>query len=315
MSFGTDPGAAAQPGRARRRRLRLRAQRRHGGRRRRQPDRPSRATRPTSCSRPAPAPTSPPARACRSPRPTPSDARASFAGHGSQISLAAYGAYDSSPAAQRAARDLRRLHGRAQRARDRVARAAAAPAVRLPHDLRRRRALRLRAGHLDGDADGRGRRRAGPPPQPRPHRVAEIVRLIKETARRPAGVWTADAGLGDPRRGRRADPRGEHRPPRADLAGQARCRRARPSATITVRWTAADPAPAGVRASGIARYELWRATDGGSLQAPALDHAHVAPGHAAPRRALSLLHASRSTTRATASRRPSRPTRAIARRR
>ena len=84
-----------------------------------------------------------------------SDARASFAGQGSQISLAAYGAYDSSPAASGPPGDLRRLHGRAQPARDRVARAPAPPAVHVPHHLRRRLALRLRAGDVDGDPDGR----------------------------------------------------------------------------------------------------------------------------------------------------------------
>jgi hypothetical protein len=33
-----------------------------------------------------------------------------------------------------------------------------------------------------------------------------------------------------------------------------------------VGWSAADRAPAGVRASGIARYELWRATNGGPFK-------------------------------------------------
>ena len=33
-----------------------------------------------------------------------------------------------------------------------------------------------------------------------------------------------------------------------------------------MRWSAADTAPPGVRASGIARFELWRATDGGPFK-------------------------------------------------
>ena len=113
-----------------------------------------------------------------------SDARASFAGHGSEISLAAYGSYDGQrrPTGRR---DLRRLHGRAQRPRDRLARAAAAPAVRVPDHLRRRPALRLRAGDLDGDPDGVGHRRAHPPPQPRPRRRRD--RAADQGDRAPAG--------------------------------------------------------------------------------------------------------------------------------
>ena len=144
--------------------------------------------------------------------------------------------------------------------------------------------------------------------------AAEIVRLHQGDRAPPRRRVDRRPGLGDPRRGRRADPRREHRPPRAGLAGQAAAGAHGASRTITVRWSAADKAPAGVRASGIARFELWRATDGGPLQAPALDDPHLAPGHPAPRRPLPLLHASRSTTPATASRRPSRPTRGSQRR-
>ena len=119
-----------------------------------------------------------------------SDARASFAGQGSQISLAAYGAYDATTP-RRAARDLRRLHRRAQRARDRLRRTAPAAAVRLPHHLRQRRPLRLRAGHVDGHADGRGHRRAGPPPQPRPHRGRDRAPHQGDRAAPAGGGWTA----------------------------------------------------------------------------------------------------------------------------
>ncbi len=91
--------------------------------------------------------------------------------------------------------------------------------------------------------------------------AAEIVRLIKETARRPAGGWTGDLGWGILDAG-------------AALTKAATIDRRAPTsrvktlpsrttkATITVRWSGADKAPAGVRASGIARYELWRSTDG-----------------------------------------------------
>ena len=33
-----------------------------------------------------------------------------------------------------------------------------------------------------------------------------------------------------------------------------------------MRWSAADTAPPGVRASGVSRFELWRATDGGPFK-------------------------------------------------
>ena len=60
--------------------------------------------------------------------------------------------------------------------------------------------------------------------------AADIVRLIKETARRPAGVWTDDLGWGILDAGAALTRAREHRPPRADLARQAPAARARPSA-------------------------------------------------------------------------------------
>ena len=195
-------------------------------------------------------------------------------GSGSQISLAAYGAYDSSPAAA-GRRGSSAPSRRAQRARDRVGRAAAAPAVQLPHHLRAatRATPTCRAP--------RWRRRWSRPPArssatSTPTSAAEIVRLIKETARRPAGGVDRRPGLGDPRRGRRADPRGEHRPPRAGVARQARCRRARQAhdhrALGGGRHGPAGRARVGHRALRAVARDRRR-----SLQAPVLDHAHVAP--------------------------------------
>jgi subtilisin family serine protease len=97
MSFGTDPRHRAQPGRPRRRRLRLRAQRRHGAGGGRHADRrPGLPGRPPAADR-AQGPTLRWTRGLSVTAADFSDARASFAGHGSQISLAAYGAYDSTP--------------------------------------------------------------------------------------------------------------------------------------------------------------------------------------------------------------------------
>ena len=91
------------------------------------------------------------------------------------------------------------------------------------------------------------------------------MRLIKETARRPAGTWTADLGWGilDAGAALARAASIDRRPPSTRVA-RLPARTAK--GTITVHWTAADKAPPGVRASGIARFELWRATDGGPFK-------------------------------------------------
>ncbi len=67
-----------------------------------------------------------------------SDARASFAGQGSQISLAAYGAYDAARASGPPG-IFGAFTAGPNRARGGIARHAAPTAVRLPHHLRQRR--------------------------------------------------------------------------------------------------------------------------------------------------------------------------------
>jgi serine protease len=97
-------------------------------------------------------------------------------------------------------------------------------------------------------------------------RVAEIVRTLKETARRPQGTgWSPELGWGILDAG-------------AALARAASLDRRAPSSRVfrlvartrqrmlTVRWSGTDTSPAGVRASGISRYELWRSTDGGRFR-------------------------------------------------
>jgi hypothetical protein len=95
--------------------------------------------------------------------------------------------------------------------------------------------------------------------------AAEIVRLIKETARRPAGTWTADVGWGILDAGAALTRAAgiDRRAPASQVKPLPAFTR---KPTITVRWSAADKAPAGVRASGLARFELWRATDGGRFK-------------------------------------------------
>jgi subtilisin family serine protease len=89
----------------------------------------------------------------------------------------------------------------------------------------------------------------------------DVVRLLKQTARRPAGTWTKELGWGilDAGAALEATAVLDRRPPesRARALTSTRARRFR------VRWSAADPAPPGVRPSGVKLVELWRATNGG----------------------------------------------------
>ena len=236
-----------------------------------------------------------------------SDARASFAGQGSQISLAAYGAYDASPArpgrpgssapSPPGPTSSRPARSGCRRAR----RAAAAPPSPATPATPTCRAPRWRPRWSRPPARWSA---TSTPTSP----SAEIVRLIKETARRPAGVVDRRPGLGHPRRRRRADPRGEHRPPRAVLAGQAArrahgqahdhralerrpTRRRRACARRASRASSSGARPTAGRSSACSRPPARRARS---------------PCAAA---AATASTASPSTTPATASPRPSRPTR------
>jgi len=92
--------------------------------------------------------------------------------------------------------------------------------------------------------------------------VAEIVRDIKESARRPAGSgWNADLGWGildagaALARARDTD--------RTAPASKARMPRRPRSRRVTLRWKGSDVGPRGVVRSGVRRYELWRSRSGG----------------------------------------------------
>lgn len=93
-------------------------------------------------------------------------------------------------------------------------------------------------------------------------RAADVIRIIEQTARRPAGGgWTTDLGWGILDAG-------------AAVAAGKQLDRTRPVSRLTapervhgrrafrLRWTGTDPAPAGLSASGIARYEVWRGVNG-----------------------------------------------------
>lgn len=90
----------------------------------------------------------------------------------------------------------------------------------------------------------------------------DIITLIEQTATRPAGAgWSSDLGWGILNGG-------------AALAAARDLDRTRPVSRLraplrvrgrrhfVLRWTGRDPAPAGLTASGVARYEVWRSLDG-----------------------------------------------------
>jgi subtilisin family serine protease len=201
---------------------------------------------------------------------TAADRRATFAGRGTQISLAAYGAYrtylnggsvgllgafptqTTNMERGNKAKDLDPCYCRSPFNGDnRYARLAgtsmSAPQVAGVAALMR---------HLNPDL----------PP-------ADVVRILKQTARRPADVaWTPGLGWGilDAGAALAAARSVDAHPPRSHLQ--------RPKVTgrsILLRWVGADDAVAGVVASGIARYEVWRATPGHAARRIKTTRAHT----------------------------------------
>ncbi|HTN23921.1 MAG TPA: S8 family serine peptidase [Solirubrobacteraceae bacterium] len=94
-------------------------------------------------------------------------------------------------------------------------------------------------------------------------RAADVVRLLKETASRPAGTgWTPELGWGivNPTAALTAARLIDRRPPSSKISGPKSVRSAR---AITLRLKGRDKSPAaGIVASGIARYEIYRSTNG-----------------------------------------------------
>ncbi len=149
-----------------------------------------------------------------------SDARASFAGQGSQISLAAYGAYDSSPAAS----GPPGIFGAFTAGPNELETGSIGLPPHPPCTCRTTFAGDSRYAYVQGtsmatpmvSATGALIRHLNPDLT-----AAEIVRLDQGDRAPPGRRVDRRPGLGDPRRGRRAEPRREHRPPRAGVAGQA----------------------------------------------------------------------------------------------
>jgi serine protease len=182
------------------------------------------------------------------------DRRASFAGRGTQISLAAYGTYGpgGSPGLLGAFPAQTTKLERGDNAKDQdpcrcrtsfngddryaylAGTSMSAPQVAGVAALMR---------HLNPDL----------PP-------ADVVRILKQTARRPAGTaWTPDLGWGilDAGAALAAARSVDAHPPTSQLQ--------RPKVkgrSIALRWRGRDDAVAGVVASGIDHFEVWRATPG-----------------------------------------------------
>jgi serine protease len=186
------------------------------------------------------------------------DRRAPFAGLGSQISLAAYGAYGVGVGPPG-------IFGAFTAGPNELETGSAGVPPRPPCGCRTTFASDPRYAYVQGTsmatpmvtATGALMRHLNPDLA-----VDEIVRMLKETARRPAGTgWNGDLGWGilDAGAALAKAAAADRRAPSSRVAALAPRTR---QPTVTVRWSGTDVAPAGVRASGISRYELWRSTDG-----------------------------------------------------
>jgi subtilisin family serine protease len=190
-----------------------------------------------------------------------SDQRAAFAGRGSQISLAAYGALRTGSGT----RGLFSAYPAATTAREQ-------PSVGIPPDLGCNCRFSL-------DSDSRYALLAGTSmsaPQVaglaamlrvlNPDlSVLEVLRILKQTARRAAGTsWEPELGWGIIDAGTAVEAaRGvDRRPPVSRVSGPSRVRGRR----VTVRLRGRDPAPAGLVASGVARYEVYARRNTGRLR-------------------------------------------------
>lgn len=178
------------------------------------------------------------------------DTRASFAGFGSQISIAAYGAWQSGnggprgllgafpgqtteleiPAIGRPACNCRTTLDGDNRYAYLQGTSMAAPQVT---------AVAAQMRHLNTDLS-----------------AAQVIRLLKQTARRPSGTWTPDLGWGilDAGAAMNAARRTDARAPVTSVSATSRTR----SRTITLTLRRKDTAPARCVASGMRSVRIYR---------------------------------------------------------
>jgi serine protease len=92
-------------------------------------------------------------------------------------------------------------------------------------------------------------------------KAADIIHALKQTATRPAGSgWNADLGWGilDASAAIGAVRSIDRRPPESKLTGRTRVRGAR---SFTLHWSGRDRAGAGLKPSGVADYEIYRSVN------------------------------------------------------
>ncbi len=101
----------------------------------------------------------------------------------------------------------------------------------------------------------------------------DVIRTLKQTATRPAGSgWNPELGWGivDPTAALGAVRAIDRRAPQSRLTGRTRIRGAR---SFTLRWSGQDLALAGLSASGVALYEVYRSTNKGPFRRIKRTHA------------------------------------------
>jgi serine protease len=190
------------------------------------------------------------------------DQRAAFAGRGSQISLAAYGAFDQTLGPD----------GLIGAFPSNVTQLEKGAGLLLPQPgcaCRTQLGGDSRYAYLQGTsmaapivAATAALARALNPDI----RAADVIRVLKETASRPAGSgWGAELGWGILNAGAAlsAVKTIDRRPPVSKLRGPTRVRRPR---TVKLRWSGRDSALPKLKASGIASYDVYRSTDRGAYK-------------------------------------------------
>jgi serine protease len=192
------------------------------------------------------------------------DARASFAGRGTQISMAAYGTYGpggtsgilgafpaQTTTLEKGERGEPPCHCRTVYNGD--TRYAYLPGTSMAAPMVAAVAALMRSVNPDLPA-------------------ADVVRILKQTARRPQGVgWTPDLGWGilDAGAAIAAARAIDRHPPSSQLL--------RPKVTgrsMLLRWRGEDDTVPGVAASGIDHFELWRAVGNRAAHRIAVTRAH-----------------------------------------
>jgi subtilisin family serine protease len=191
------------------------------------------------------------------------DRRASFAGEGSQISVAAYGTYDEGGTGPPG------IFGAFTAGPNDLETGSLGLPPRPPCNCRTTFGGDPRYAYVQGTsmASPMVAATAALMRNLNPDLTSEeIVLTIKQTARRPAGVgWTSDLGWGVLNAGG-AVARAAALDRRAPTSRVGRTTSPTTRRTITLRWSGSDRGPRGVRVSGISRYELWRSTDGGRFR-------------------------------------------------